>query len=504
MSKVNNYQTRACRENDIKTIESYKLHKFLFAEKKYAITSNKAKLSYMLYINKFMRTHKSKNSNRYIDEDNKKFVIYTNKDLSNILSCSPSTVKRAKQELIDVGLIKVVKTKGQKESRIYPQNPDIHNTSLTYINKDNEVKLTYYSMPKFLFNNDFYKTIDLETKILYPILKDRYTSSLINSDTKKPCKFKDERGRIFCIYTNTELGSLLNLSEPRIIESKKQLVVLGLLKQISITQKGTNRLYVYTPLNYEQMTVEDIQQDLTNEKKKYVLRPPEKAMRVQRYSRLGFKKDEHQGSNIKHKDTSFKDTSSKDTLINDMYGMYSKEIANLNHSNHSYNNQNNKFENEQKEVLLQNYPSILKGYLLNYTCNDIVIIKNVFNKGKKHFNNNYNTEYRFEDVETLLVDMLKRINIKITKQKETIKETQGLIMSSLINVFKDYDKEVTLNKLENLFDQDTDTYVETFEKFIEKNTKNTFFNNKFLPSSHSNNSVEVNATEEELNALGVF
>lgn len=503
---TNNYKTRTCHENDINTIESYKLHKFLFAEKKYIITSIKAKLSYMFYINKFMRTHQSENSKKFTDHENRKYIVYTNKELSESLNCSLSSIKRAKQELIDVGLIEVVKTKGRKESKIYPLKPEISNGSLTYINKNNERKLTYYAMPKFLFNNDFYKSLELETKLLYPILKDRYMSTLIKADTKKPCDFKDERDRIYCIYTNAELESLLNISEPRIIKSKKQLVVFGLLKQVSIEMKGTNKLYVYTPLNYEQMTVEDIQEELTNEKKKYVLRPPEKAMRGQKYIRLGFKKEEHEGSNIKDKDTGFRDTPYKDTN-NDMYDMYSKEEdqKQSNHSNHLLHNQELELQKDEKEYLLQNYPEHLKNHLINYAPIDIKIIKGILNKGKKSFNTNYDRSYTFEDIEHELVAMLRRIRLKLKKNQETIAEAQGLIMSSLIYEFKQYDKEITLQELEDFLEPDTDTYVESFEDFITRNLNKTFKNPyNDVPSAQRMNPDFVKATEAELDELGVY
>lgn len=503
---TNNYKTRTCHENDINTIESYKLHKFLFAEKKYIITSIKAKLSYMFYINKFMRTHQSENSKKFTDHENRKYIVYTNKELSESLNCSLSSIKRAKQELIDVGLIEVVKTKGRKESKIYPLKPEISNGSLTYINKNNERKLTYYAMPKFLFNNDFYKSLELETKLLYPILKDRYMSTLIKADTKKPCDFKDERGRIYCIYTNAELESLLNISEPRIIKSKKQLVVFGLLKQVSIEMKGTNKLYVYTPLNYEQMTVEDIQEELTNEEKKYVLRPPEKAMRGQKYIRLGFKKEEHEGSNIKDKDTGFRDTPYKDTN-NDMYDMYSKEEdqKQSNQSNHLLHNQELELQKDEKEYLLQNYPEHLKNHLINYAPIDIKIIKGILNKGKKSFNTNYDRSYTFEDIEHELVAMLRRIRLKLKKNQETIAEAQGLIMSSLIYEFKQYDKEITLQELEDFLEPDTDTYVESFKDFITRNLNKTFKNPyNDVPSAQRMNPDFVKATEAELDELGVY
>lgn len=499
MQKTNKYKTRTCHENDINTIDSYKLHKFLFAEKKYTTTSIKAKLSYMFYINKFMRTHQSENSTKFTDHENRKYIVYTNKELSESLNCSLSSIKRAKQELIDVGLIEVVKTKGRKESKIYPLKPEISSISLTYINKDNERKLTYYAMPKFLFNNDFYKSLELETKLLYPILKDRYMSTLIKADTKKPCDFKDERGRIYCIYTNTELESLLNISEPRIIKSKKQLVVFGLLKQVSIEMKGTNKLYVYTPLNYEQMTVEDIQEELTNEKKKYVLRPPEKAMRVQKYIRLGFKKEGYQGSNIKDKDTGFKDTPYKDTN-NDMYSK-EEEQKHSNQSNHLLHNQELELQKDEKEYLLQTYPKHLKNHLINYAPKDIKIIKGILNKGKKSFNTNYDRSYTFEDIENELVAMLRRIRLKLKKNQETVAEAQGLIMSSLIYEYKQFDKAIKLEQLEDLFDPDTDTYVEPFEEFITKHLNNSFNN---ASSAQRMNLDFVKATEAELDELGVY
>ena len=97
--------------------------------------------------------------------------------------------------------------------------------------------------------------------------------------------------------------------------------------------------------------------------------------------------------------------------------------------------------------------------------------------------------------------MLRRIRLKLKKNQETVAEAQGLIMSSLIYEYKQFDKALKLEQLEDLFDPDTDTYVEPFEEFITKHLNNSFNN---APSAQRMKLDFVKATEAELDELGVY
>lgn len=86
-------------------------------------------------------------------------------------------------------------------------------------------------MPKFLFDNDIYNELSVLAKLLYTVLKNRFTYTVTTVRSKSKSKYKDARGRVFCVFTNSELEDLFNVCEETIIQAKKDLMVLGLLKQ---------------------------------------------------------------------------------------------------------------------------------------------------------------------------------------------------------------------------------------------------------------------------------
>ncbi|MEI2574247.1 replication initiator protein A, partial [Pseudomonas aeruginosa] len=114
-------------------------------------------------------------------------------------------------------------------------------------------KLSYFHMPKFFETNPNYKNASLLTRLVYTLQKERFTLTLANVTPKKPSKYIDERGRVYCIYANQALAKMLNVCEKSIIKAKKELEALGLLKQRQQAIDEPNRLYLYTPLCSEQL-----------------------------------------------------------------------------------------------------------------------------------------------------------------------------------------------------------------------------------------------------------
>ncbi|WP_370741188.1 hypothetical protein, partial [Staphylococcus haemolyticus] len=116
---------------------------------------------------------------------------------------------------------------------------------------------------------------------VYTLQKERFSLSFAYTNTKLPSHYIDVRGRVLCVYANQALAEMLNVCQKKNIDDIIALAPLGLLKQRKQGIYESNRLYLYTPLSSEQVTIDDIseasQED--NKTKKYALVPPEKSMR---------------------------------------------------------------------------------------------------------------------------------------------------------------------------------------------------------------------------------
>ncbi|WP_440862278.1 hypothetical protein, partial [Streptomyces mutabilis] len=84
-----------------------------------------------------------------------------------------------------------------------------------------------------------------------------------------------------------------------------------------------------------------------------------------------------------------------------------------------------------KFQVLEELPQQIKDYLSNFEIREIRIIKSVLLKGKKSFNNTFNTYYRLEDVEFELVSVLKRFKAMLLQKNETVEAMQGYLMQSI-------------------------------------------------------------------------
>ena len=103
--------------------------------------------------------------------------------------------------------------------------------------KISEVKNNaFYQMPQWLYEPP-YNALSDKAKQIYMFLFDRRTLSLQN-------RWFDEKGDVFVYYTNEQLMEKLNCSNKPIVQAKKELHDIGLLREVRQGVNKPNRLYI--------------------------------------------------------------------------------------------------------------------------------------------------------------------------------------------------------------------------------------------------------------------
>lgn len=254
----------------------------------------------------------------------------------------------------------------------------------------------FYQLPKYLFEDAYFKKMSAEAKIMYALLKDRFELSIQN-------EWVDKNNNIYFIFSNKHLCEYLGYAEQKIIKLKKELISFNLLTQERVGLNKPNRLYLLKP-NY------DIKASHSKEL-----------------------------PNSQSNDTDYIKTESNDT--NDLND--NKLTFPSNHTNHS-NHNNSNFNNEAlKFQLLEELPQSIQRYLSNFSVNEIKIIKPVLLKAKTSFNNSIDTYYLLEDMEIEILHVLKRFKAMLIQKNETVEAMQGYLMKSLKSEFAEMH---TLNK----------------------------------------------------------
>lgn len=248
----------------------------------------------------------------------------------------------------------------------------------------------FYQLPKYLFEDTYFKKMSAEAKIMYALLKDRFELSIQN-------EWVDKNNNIYFIFSNKHLCEYLGYAEQKIIKLKKELVNFNLLTQERVGLNKPKRLYLLKP-NYD--------------------------MEVSRTKEL---------PNSQSNDTDLNNTDNIETDNNDTYDMndiYNNSTSH-NHSDHT-NHQQAEFNNDAlKFQVLEELPQQLQDYLSKFEIREIRIIKSVLLKGKKSFNNAHYTYYRLEDVEFEIVSVLKRFKAMLLQKNETVETMQGYLMQSI-------------------------------------------------------------------------
>ena len=104
--------------------------------------------------------------------------------------------------------------------------------------KVNEVlENVFYQIPKELFTNPIYNTLDSTSILLYGLLLDRLSVSMKN-------KWIDKDGNIYIIYSRKEAQKKLRLSDKPVSKAFKKLEEAKLIYEIRSGFKKHNTIYV--------------------------------------------------------------------------------------------------------------------------------------------------------------------------------------------------------------------------------------------------------------------
>ena len=282
----------------------------------------------------------------------------------------------------------------------------------------------FYQLPKYLFEDAYFKKMSAEAKIMYALLKDRFELSLQN-------EWVDKNNNIYFIFSNKHLCEYLGYAEQKIIKLKKELIKFNLLTQERVGLNKPNRLYLLKP-NY------DIKASHTKEL------PNSQFQNNEFESSRTVNLSGQELPNSQSNDTYYNDTNYIKTNNNDTYDMNDKKLTypsnHTSHSNHYYSKFN---DDALKFQLLEELPQSVQNYLNNFSVDEIKLIKSVLLKAKTSFNNSIDTYYLLEDMEIEILHVLKRFKAVLIQKNETVEAMQGYLMKSLKSEFAEVH---TLNK----------------------------------------------------------
>lgn len=282
----------------------------------------------------------------------------------------------------------------------------------------------FYQLPKYLFEDAYFKKMSAEAKIMYALLKDRFELSLQN-------EWVDKNNNIYFIFSNKHLCEYLGYAEQKIIKLKKELIKFNLLTQERVGLNKPNRLYLLKP-NY------NIKASHTKELPNSQFQNNEfGSSRTVNLS--GQELPNSQSNDTDYNDTDYIKTESNDTDdLNDNKLNYPSNHTS--YSNHYYSKFN---DDALKFQLLEELPQSIQNYLNNFSVDEIKLIKSVLLKAKTSFNNSIDTYYLLEDMEIEILHVLKRFKAVLIQKNETVEAMQGYLMKSLKSEFAEVH---TLNK----------------------------------------------------------
>ncbi|MDW4130267.1 replication initiator protein A, partial [Staphylococcus saprophyticus] len=293
--------------------------------------------------------------------------------------------------------------------------------SKQFFTVEENYKERFYQLPKVFFTNPDYQRLSNDAKIAYAILRDRLQLSIKNN-------WIDSEGNIYFIYTVTDLETILNCGNKKIIKIKKELENVDLLVQKRQGLNKPNLLYLLKPAItkndiYEIDKAENGVESLNDKEvsKGHVQKCQKDTPRNVETTRLEMSKGHTN-------DTDNKDTDNKDTESNDMNDMNDIKTSHSSHTNHFIKHHD---EESLKHTLLQEFPQLIKSYLNNFSYDELKILKPVILKAKTSFNEQYNTIYMLEDIEEELLSVLKRFKSYLILKHEKVVNMEGYLMYSI-------------------------------------------------------------------------
>ncbi|MDN6611427.1 MAG: replication initiator protein A, partial [Staphylococcus equorum] len=144
----------------------------------------------------------------------------------------------------------------------------------------------FYKLYKFLFEDDYFKTLSDSSKIAYCMFRDRFELSKKNN-------WVDEHGNVYLIFTTKDLCELLNCGTQKATKIKKELESFNLLEQERMGLNKPNKIYILEP------------------------KKPSEGMEDKEFRKSKFQSSENQNSGIlKIKKQEFRKSKSNDTELN--------------------------------------------------------------------------------------------------------------------------------------------------------------------------------------------
>lgn len=113
------------------------------------------------------------------------------------------------------------------------------NNNRRYTLEDLELE-SFYMMPKFLFWGSLGTGLSSDAKILYTLLRDRYSLSKKNG-------WVNEKNEVYFIFTRSEMEYLLGKSKNTVIKAVNALKEFNLLDEITMGMNKPNMLYLKYP-----------------------------------------------------------------------------------------------------------------------------------------------------------------------------------------------------------------------------------------------------------------
>lgn len=221
-------------------------------------------------------------------------------------------------------------------------------------NFKDEVKYTFYQLPKLLVHGKYYKdSLTHSDMVVYQLLLDRLSVSKKNN-------WVDDEGNYYLYYTNIELQRVLNIGKQKISVIKKRLSAVNLL--IEERTGRSNRIYLSKPQAFDDVEAKEILEindqkfedktKMTEEEKRKISESQKNNKNAQktdevRKSNSDFKKPSKQYSGESEKQTKFdfqtsevrKSNASKNNLIR------TKDNKELKENKDQKPDENNLFQN---------------------------------------------------------------------------------------------------------------------------------------------------------------
>lgn len=98
------------------------------------------------------------------------------------------------------------------------------NFNFDYFTKEDLESFNFFRVPKALFTKETFKSLSVEEKILYSALLDRISLSQKNS-------WIDKEGKVYIIYTNSEIEEYFGFSKGSTVKYMKNLEKIGLIEK---------------------------------------------------------------------------------------------------------------------------------------------------------------------------------------------------------------------------------------------------------------------------------